>query len=171
MQNSKVLRITDDSGFLGIANADKYKSFVSEDWELSQLFQHFVQEINNDHLVLWATEAGNTWTINFVNKATELKAFRDFHKSIEVTNGEIFLTNYEDLTMAAQYADNLIPNKHNSDLSINLNNGRYTLQVRQLFDPSDCDYEPEGKVNFEIVVQAEESKKNQLIEKVFWSEQ
>jgi hypothetical protein len=52
MQNSKILTITDDSGFLGLVNANLYKPFVSEDWELSQLFNHFIYEMNDDHLIL-----------------------------------------------------------------------------------------------------------------------
>lgn len=168
MQNSKLLTITDDSGFLGIVNADTYKSFVSEDWKLSQLLAHFVKEINDDHLILWATGSENIWTIKFVNNPSEIKPFREFYKILEVTNGKIFLTNYEDLTMAAQYDDEKIPSNHNANLSIDLDNGSYEFQIRQLFDPEDYDYEPEGKVNFEIVIRTEVGKKYQQIDKVFW---
>ena len=171
MQNSKTLTITDDSGFLGIVNADTYKSFVSEDWELSQLFNHFIDEINNDHLILWATGSENIWTVNFVNKPSEIKSFRDFYKTIEVTNGKIFLTNYEDLTMAAQYDGEKIPANHNADLCIDLANGRHEFQIRQLFNPKDYDYEPEGQVHFEIVIQDDLNKKVQQVDKVFWRTQ
>jgi len=168
MQNLTTLTIKDDSGFLGIVNADTYKSFVSEDWELSQLFNHFIDEINNDHLILWATSSENVWTVNFVSKPSEIKSFREFYKTIEVTSGKIFLTNYEDLTMAAQYSDEKIPTKDNADLCIDLDNGRYEFQIRQLFDPEDNNYEPKGQVNFEIVVQAATNEHSQHIDKVFW---
>jgi hypothetical protein len=168
MKDSLTLTITDDSGFLGIVNASTYNSFVNEDWELSQLFNHFIDEINKDHLILWSTGSENEWTIRFVNKASEMKSFREFYKAIKVTSGKLFLTNYEDLTMAAQYADEKIPGKHNGALSIELDNGRYQLQIRQLFDPKDYNYEPEGQVNFEIVVEAEVTKKNQQVDKIFW---
>jgi hypothetical protein len=39
--------------------------------------------------------------------------------------------------MAAQYADEKIPAKNKADLYIDLDNGRYEFQVRQLFDPED----------------------------------
>jgi hypothetical protein len=39
-------KITDDSGFLAIVNPHKYNSFVDENWELPQLFNHFVNEMN-----------------------------------------------------------------------------------------------------------------------------
>lgn len=38
----KSFNITDDSGFLAIVNADRYKSFVNEDWELYELMDHFI---------------------------------------------------------------------------------------------------------------------------------
>ena len=168
MQSSITLTITDDSGFLGIVNADKYNSFVSEDWQLSQLFNRFVDEMNNDNLIIWSTGSENVWTVNFVSNPSDIKSFREFYKTLEVTNGKIFLTNYEDMTMAAQYHDEKIPSKHNADLSIGLGNGRHEFQIRQLFDPKDNNYEPEGKVHFEIVVQTVTSKKSQRIDKVFW---
>jgi hypothetical protein len=168
MQNSTTLSITDDSGFLGIVNADKYNSFVSEDWQLPQLLNHFVDEMNNDNLILWSTGYENVWTVHFVSKPSDIKSFREFYKTLEVTSGKIFLTNYEDLTMAAQYHDEKIPAKHNAALSIDLSNGRHEFQIRQLFDPEDNNYELEGKVNFEIVVQIDTSKKFQRCDKIFW---
>ena len=168
MQNSKTLTITDDSGFLGIVNADKYDSFISENWELSQLFNRFVDEMNNDNLILWSTGSANVWTIRFVSKPSDIKSFREFYKTLEVTSGKIFLTNYEDLTMAAQYSDEKIPAKHNAALSIDLDNGRHEFQIRQLFDPEDSNYDSEGKVNFEVVVQDYLDKNVQQVDKVFW---
>ena len=128
--------------------------------------------MNNDNLILWSTGSANVWTVNFVNKPSETKSFREFYRTLEVTNGKIFLTNYEDLTMAAQYQDEKIPAKHNADLSIDLDNGRHEFQIRQFFDPEDENYEPEGKVNFEIVMQKNTtSKKPHQVDKVFWHTQ
>jgi hypothetical protein len=169
MQNSITLTITDDSGFLGIVNADTYKSFVDEDWELSQLFNHFISEINKDHLIVWSTGSEKVWTINFVTKPSDKKSFREFYKTIEITNGKVFLTNYEDLTMAAQYVDEKIPAKHNADLYVALENGRLQFQIRQLFDPQEYTYELEGQIDFEIIVEAEVSKQIHQVDKVFWS--
>ncbi len=168
MQNSITITITDDSGFIGIVNADKYKSFVNEDWELPQLLNHFIDEMNNNNLILWSTGSENVWTVNFVNKPSDKTSFREFYKTVEITNGKIFLTNYDDLAMAAQHADEKIPAKHNSDLFIPFDNGRHEFQIRQLFDPEDYKYDPDGQVNFEIVVQADTNKNVQQIDKVFW---
>lgn len=34
-----------DTNFIGVVNADQYKSFVDEDWELEMLIQHFNDEM------------------------------------------------------------------------------------------------------------------------------
>ena len=168
MQDSITLTITDDSGFVAIVDASAYQSFVAEDWELSQLFDHFVGEMNKGHLIMWATGAECDWTINFVKQAAAMASFREFYSTIEVTAGKLFLTNYEDLTMAAQYADEKIPSKHNAGRCIALDNGRYLLRIRQLFDPNDDSYEPEGLVQFEIVIEAETTAKMQEVDQIFW---
>ncbi|MFT3934908.1 MAG: hypothetical protein QM726_14885 [Chitinophagaceae bacterium] len=162
------LTITDDSGFLGIVDANAYKTFVSEDWELPQLLGHFVNEMNNNHLVFWATNLENTWTVNFAEHPSDQHSFREFHKTLEVTNGKIFLTNYEDLTMAAQFANEKIPAKHNADLELPLPNGLYTFLVRQLFDAENPDEAMEKEVHFEIVMKPSTDKSMKPIEKIFW---
>src|SRR6478735_1648595 len=102
------LKITDDSGFIAIANSDEYISFVDNDWELYQLLDHFVKEMNKDTLIIWSTGMENDWTIDILDKPSNKKPFREFNKSISVTEGQLFLTNYEDLTMAAQFDDERI---------------------------------------------------------------
>jgi hypothetical protein len=160
--------ISDDSGFLAIVNADRYNSFFANQWELPQLLNHFVDEMNNDNLIIWATGSENNWTVNFIDKSFDKNAFREFSKTIEVTNGQLFLTNYEDLTMAAQFEYEQIPSKQNDLLNIKLDNGKYNFTIRQLFNPVDHEYEVQGKVSFEIVLQPFSKGQTQKIDKIFW---
>ena len=115
MLKPTTLTITDDSGFLAIANADRYNSFVDGQWNLSQLLTHFVDEMNNANLIIWRTGSENKWTIEFLDNPSNKKAFREFAKTIEVTHGQLFLTSYEDLTMAAQFSEEKIPAKDNDE--------------------------------------------------------
>ena len=160
--------ITDDSGFLGIVNADEYSGFVSENWELPQLIDHFVDQMNEDNLILWSTGAENLLTVAFVKNASNYKAFREFSKTITVTCRRVFLTNYEDLTVAAQHEDQKIPADHNADLLFELENGRHEFLIRQLFNPEDDNYELEGKVHFEVVVQHHANTNSQHVDGIFW---
>ena len=162
-------RITDDSGFLAIVNADQYNSFVGKEWEFSQLLNRFIEEMNSDHLIIWATGLENEWTVSFLNKSADNAAFREFSKTITVTNGQLFLTNHEDLTMAAQFADEKIPASHNSDRFIELANGEYEITVRQLFDPTDYEHD-EGDMGFEIIVQKAILKDSHKVSRIFWME-
>jgi hypothetical protein len=80
-----------------------------------------------------------------LDKPSNQKAFREFSKSIDVTKGQLFSTNYEDLTMAAQFDEEKIPAKHNSELFIKLDNGKYNFLVRQMFDTENYDYKQNNK--------------------------
>ncbi|MEL7250126.1 MAG: hypothetical protein AAFZ63_08600 [Bacteroidota bacterium] len=39
----KLLKIPDDSGFLGIANFDKYRSFIAKDWDFEMIKTRIVE--------------------------------------------------------------------------------------------------------------------------------
>ena len=162
------LNVTDDSGFIAIANADKYLSFVNKNWKFPQLLNHFIDEMNKQAFIVWATGLQNTWTVTFMHKPTDKKAFREFSKSIDVSNGQLFLTNYEDLTMAAQFDKEKIPANHNSDLCIKLGNGKYILTIRQMFDPENYEYDQSEKNDFEIITQVDRNDQDKKIDKVFW---
>ena len=59
------------------------------------------------------------------------------------------MTNYEDLSMAAQFGDEKLPATHNSDLVIYLPNAVYNVTVRHLNDLNHAS-EQEEMINFEI---------------------
>ncbi len=172
LNTNQKLNITDDSGFLALVNSAAYRSFVDEDWELSQLMKHFIDEMNNRNIIFWSTGAQNEWTVSFADRSSGKQAFREFTSAIEVTDGKLYLTNYEDLTMSAQFEDTKIPADHNSDLMVRIENGHYDLTVRQMFDPEDNDDndDEDGKVNFEIVIQKTE-KGTGKIDSIYWWEE
>ena len=160
--------ITDGSGFLSIVNVDKYKSFVDRDWELDQLMDHFISEMNNDSIIIWATGAQGRWNVVFLNNRSEMEAFREFYKEISVTNSRLYLTNYEDLTMAAQFDDEVIPSKHNSNLFLTLQNGNYNLTIRQIFDPDDYDQFESIDIHFEIIVASSNNRSIDRVDEIYW---
>lgn len=146
----KVLEITDDSGFIGIANFDKYNSFIGENWDFELIKMRIVREINSHHLLFWATGLENTWKVSFVEKASEKSAFREERAVIEVSDKRLYLTNYEALTMAAQFEKIQLPESHHNNLFIDLENGKYMVKFRQMSDPFQLQKQD---VDFEIVIQ------------------
>jgi hypothetical protein len=161
-----IFNITDESGFLAIVNADKYNSFVAEDWQFEQLLNHFVDEMNKGTLIIWATAMENNWVVGVSDTPSQENVFKEFCKTIKVTNRKLYLTNYEDLTMAAQYADEQIPAKNNAGLYIRIDNGLYNVTVRQMFDAND--YQDKIAVDFEIIIQPENTLRQENIKEVFW---
>jgi hypothetical protein len=165
-------KLTDDSGFLAIVNGDRYESFVHEDWDLYQLMDHFVAEMNKENLVIWATGLENEWTVVFLPGPSARPAFREFTATIEVTAGRLYLTNYEDLTMVAQFADEKLPRPHQEAQYLELPDGRYALTIRQLYDPAQIDpgagLEPEP--HFEIIAVPAAISATDPIESIFWWE-
>jgi len=168
MENSLTLTIGDDDGFIGIVNADNYKSFVATDWTFQQLKEHLIKEMNSNNLILWATDSEREWNLTFVSESSNEKSFKEFNKTIQVTNGKLFLTNYTDLTMAATYADEKIPNRHGHNLLIELKNGQYEFKIRQLIDSISKGKSIIRQTDFEIVVKQAADRSSQEVDQIFW---
>ena len=168
------LNVIDDDGFIALVNSANYKSFVDEDWQFDQLMAHFVDQINKGNLVVWQTsnDGGGDWLVSFREQASGTPAFRQFEQLINVTSGELFLTNYSDLTMAAQFSNASIPAAYNADLKIELENGWYKLTVRQLFDPDNClqhfDNEMGENISFEIIIAPSANHVHRQVNNVYW---
>jgi len=168
------LNIIDDDGFIALVNGANYQSFVDEDWQFDQLMAHFVNQTNEGNIVVWQTsnDGGGDWLVLFQEQASGTPAFRQFEQLIHVTSGELFLTNYSDLSMAAQFSDTSIPAAHNADLKIELENGWYKLTVRQLFDPDNCmqhfDSEIAENISFEIIITPTANVAHLPIDAVHW---
>src|SRR5262249_16793445 len=88
------------------------------------------------------------WKVDVVLKEVEVKGFREVSGPLLVTGGSLLLTNYESLTMAAQFDDVTLPEKHQKDLLVLLPNGDYTCRIIQMFDPEQEELAGEGNRDF-----------------------
>ncbi|GLR16155.1 hypothetical protein [Portibacter lacus] len=146
----KILKISDDSGFIGIANLSTYDSFIGKNWNFNQLKEHIVIEINKNNLLFWATGREDDWTVKFIINGEETikKPFRKEEAIIQVTNNKLYLVNYETLTMAAQFEHVILPENHLNQLFIELDNGYYLTSFCQVQNPEL--YVENSKFDFEI---------------------
>lgn len=144
------LTITDDSGFLALLNADRYNSFIGSDWSFEQLQQRLTEQSKKRNLLIWETGAEGIYRIAALKQPTNERAFREIVGEIEVTNGRLHVTNYEDLSMAAQFKEEKLPAEHNANLIIQLPNGIYKALIRQMDENGNL-VERNGKIAFEIV--------------------
>ena len=124
--------VTDDSGFLAIVDPDGYQGFVAEDWTDESLFDHFTREMRRRSLLMWATsEHGGTWT---VTTEASGRAGRSVTGHIVSTMGRLCITNYESLTMSAQFADVSQPEPHMADLVFDVEVGTLECIVTRFHD-------------------------------------
>lgn len=145
------LSIPDDSGFAGIVNADRYQSFVGEDWEFDQIRDRIIQEARKGHILFWGTGCENTWPITVCDVPAAEQEHRCFSGKMIVSNGLLNLINFEAITMAAQFEDETLPPAWLADGKIALENGVYEVTVRQLYDPNVLAYDEEP-LGFELVL-------------------
>lgn len=134
-----MFEVTDDSGFLALVVPATYGTFVSSDWTFDQLFAHFKTQMVRRSLLIWATGSARNWTVDIVLQPSKAKGFREITGPILVTGGSLLLTNYESLTMAAQYGDVTLPEKHQTHLLIPVPDGTYTCRIIQIRNPDDDD--------------------------------
>ncbi|WP_298539184.1 hypothetical protein [uncultured Aquimarina sp.] len=166
--NKNRLEIYDGSGFIGLINNQLYKTFINEDWELKDVLYRFKTETNNKHCIIWNTGTQNLMTIDFINEFTSKPAFRDIRTQVKVTNESLYLVNYDDLTMCAQYFDEKLPSDMNADLKLELDNGIYNIHIRQMFNPENYTLENYPDPCFEIKLKLSESEIDLKFDNVIW---
>src|SRR6476619_1913529 len=128
-------KVTDDSGFLAIVDPDAYVGFVQEDWTLNLLQERFTREMAERHLLIWATGVANLWKVQVSFLPTRASGFREVVGTIGSSRGRLLLTNYESLTMAAQFSDVSFPQAHERDGVLHVQPGLYDCRIVQLSDP------------------------------------
>jgi len=140
-------KVTDDSGFLAIIDPDAYRGFVSADWTWETIRRRFIREMRERHLLIWGTGLAHFWSIDVSFHPTKATGFREVTGSIAASQGRLLLTNYESLTMAAQYSDVRLPEAHEREQVLSVSPGPYDCRIIQLSDP-ESDAPLEEAVNF-----------------------
>ena len=148
---NRLFSITDDAGFIALVDAHRYDAFVRQDWTFDDLRARFIREMRRRTLLIWATGIEGIWNVRITTDAVEHQPLRTLEARIDVTDGKLFLTSYDDLSMAAQFPDESLPQKHNADLVFDIENGTYDVRVHQLYDPDDPGLDFTG-VHFEISI-------------------
>ncbi|MED0665039.1 hypothetical protein P4T04_01740 [Bacillus badius] len=161
-----------DTNFIGVANSDTYQSFVDEDWELDGLLQHFGNEMKRGHiLVCQMTNEGieHSWKVKVQigAEAAAQSCFRKAQGYIEVTKNELYLVDYDCLTMAAQFEDSAVPDTNCSDYRIEIENGSYQVEFIQYYNVDTDEYT--GTKETDILLQLTKVTDFQPVtDRVFW---
>jgi hypothetical protein len=166
------LKIIADGSVVAIADAKKYNETLNNQtkWTWKQLNDFFLKT-NRDHLIVFQTAREDEWIFEFlINQKTNETAFRQFEQSIEVSDENLYLVNWTDLTSSLQFENTKLPDKINEDLKIKIPNGFYKVTVKQLFDHDDDDYDSENKVSYVVELMSEPNNPSMHSEKIIWTE-
>jgi hypothetical protein len=134
-----MLNVPDDSGFLAIVVPASYRTFVNRKWRFDQLIDHFRQQMAQWSLLIWGTGLENDWRVDVRTEQSSARGFREVSGPLRVAGGCVLVTNYDSLTMVAQYEDQRLPQKHEQDQVVSLADGDYCCRIVQIFDPGQAD--------------------------------
>ena len=90
-------------------------------------------------LLIFGTGLEGNWKVKVVLQETEAKGFREINGILQVVGESLLITNYESLTMAAQFKDVTLPEKHQEYLLMPLPDGDYICRIIQMFDPENAE--------------------------------
>ena len=124
-------QVTDDSGFLALIDPHAYSGFVAEDWDLEDVLARFQEQMAARHLLIWGTGQEGCWTVQVSLSRRPESGLREVAGCIVATRGRLLLTNYESLTMAAQFSDVTLPERHQAELVFEVPPGSYRCRVVQ----------------------------------------
>lgn len=130
-----MLHVTDDSGFLAVVVPSTYAGFVAENWGIDQLFQRFTEQMAQRSLLIWGTGLEGVWRVQVRRERCDVCGFREISGALEVRGGAVLVTNFESLTMAAQFSDVRLPEPHERKQLVTLPDGIYVCRIVQMFDP------------------------------------
>ncbi len=143
-----MLEVTDDSGFLAIVVPANYRTFVDRNWRFGQLIDHFRQQMAQRSLLIWGTGLEGSWKIDVRTEQSLARGFREVSGPLRVIGGCVLVTNFESLTMVAQFDDERLPQKHERDQVVSLADGDYCCRMVQMFDPDQKDSAEDGGPDF-----------------------
>lgn len=147
-----MLEVTDDSGFLALVVPAAYETFVASNWTFDQIMGHFKGQMARRSLLIWGTGLEGFWKVDVVLEKSKAKGCREVSGPLQVVGGSLILTNYESLTMAAQFKGVTLPEKHQEDLLVSLPDGDYTCRIIQMFDPEEQESVGDGNPDFVVEV-------------------
>lgn len=96
----------DEDGFFALVSPDLYRGFVAEDWELDQLMSHFLDEMNSGSLfIAYPGPDDADEPVVFNKDSPTATPVREAVGTVKVSAAGLWLTDYTQLTMAAQFQD------------------------------------------------------------------
>lgn len=126
----------DEDGFVCVVAPDAYSGYVDEDWALDQLLARFIEQMNQGSLFVAYPGPDNADDdLAFCKKEPAERFFREATGIVRVGEAGLWLTNYTQLTMAAQFRDSQPVAKFSRRLPVEPGTYRITL-IEESTNPS-----------------------------------
>ncbi|WP_445658921.1 hypothetical protein [Achromobacter sp. NCFB-sbj8-Ac1-l] len=138
----------DEDGFFALVCPDAYQGYVHEDWTLAQVLERFVQQMNAQ--ALFAAFPGPDLadaSLRIADVASPGAAWRTVSGLVRVGEGGLWLTDYTQLTMAAQFDDEM-PTR-DEQLQLPIGPGLYRVTLRQFAVSYEDDQDPAAELVIE----------------------
>jgi hypothetical protein len=103
-------------------------------------------------LLIWATGLEGLWRVDVRLGVTDIRGFREVSGPLRVKGESLLVTNYESLTMAAQFGDVRLPQGDEEDQLIRLPDGDYSCRIVQMFNPEADEHAGENLADFVIAI-------------------
>ncbi|SOY77665.1 hypothetical protein CBM2589_U10167 [Cupriavidus taiwanensis] len=96
----------DEDGFVAVVCPDEYSGYIGENWTLQQVLVLFTEQMSNGTLFAVCTgpDLANM-PLRIADAPSKLNAQREVSGFLRVHDGGAWLTDYGQLTMAAQFSD------------------------------------------------------------------
>jgi hypothetical protein len=91
--------------------------------------------MKNERLAIWGTGREGTWRVDVRFGPSSDTGYREFSTLLRATGELLLLTNYESLTMTAQFEDAHLPEAHQTNMLIPVVSGLYLCRAVQRLDP------------------------------------
>ncbi|AYN20103.1 hypothetical protein [Alcaligenes aquatilis] len=124
----------DGDGFVALVCPNAYSGYVGDDWTLAQITGRFLEQMNAQTLFVAHPGADLACEpLRISNRLSPIAANREASNILLVGNDGLWLTDYTQLTMAAQFHDARPIADHHTHVPVSTGNYRVTL--RQLAAP------------------------------------
>jgi hypothetical protein len=130
--------------------------------------------MNLGTMLAWGTGASGNWQIALGSKSETARGFREFTHRIRATGKKLFLTSYDELTMAAQFKKIKLPQQGTEDWFFPMKPGDYECRVVQLYSPTEAQSEEvfnQTSPHFLIELSPAKSSTKNKINEVPWFDQ
>jgi len=142
----------DEDGFVAVVCPDAYSGYIGDDWTLEQVLTRFTEQMNNG--LLFAVYPGQDLaneSLRIADAPSLAIARREVSGLLRVSSGGLWLTDYTQLTMAAQFRDERPMGRHH--IRLPFPPGEYRVTFRQFA----FSYKDELEPTAELIISAAET--------------